>query len=279
MSHVISTRGLTMHFPGCRALNGIDFEAPRGSVFALLGENGAGKTTLIRILTGFLLPTAGTCEVLGLDPTRRALEIRRRIGYVAEASVLYEWMRVDEIGWFAAAFYPFGFLDRYRDSVRRFDLSPDQKIRRLSKGQRAKVALALALASDPALLILDEPTSGLDPLSLPRFRASLESRVQGVSADDASVPKTAGLNHLRSKNDLFATWIRNESREPIKRMDEVVSPSRDCQRRRSRSRAGRCDPGHSRWTARLARERSSVIAIWAINDARRGDQDGRTGCQ
>lgn len=103
MSHVISARGLTMRFPGCQALSGIDLEVPSGSVFALLGENAAGKTTLIRILTGSLRPTAGTCQVLGLEPTREALEIRRRIGYVAEAPALYDWMRVGEIGWFASA--------------------------------------------------------------------------------------------------------------------------------------------------------------------------------
>jgi len=186
MSHVISARGLAMRFPGCQALSGIDFEVPRGSVFALLGENAAGKTTLIRILTGFLQPTAGTCQVLDLDPTREALEIRRRIGYVSDAPVLYDWMKVGEIGWFASAFYPPGFLDRYREAIGRFELSPDWKIRRLSKGQRAKVSLALALAPDPELLILDEPTSGLDPLVRREF---LESMV-----DRAAVGKTVLLS-------------------------------------------------------------------------------------
>lgn len=186
MSHVISAHGLTMRFPGCLALSGVDFEVPRGTVFALLGENGAGKTTLIRILTGFLQPTGGVCQVLGLDPTREALEIRRRIGYVSEAPALYDWMQVGEIGWFASAFYPPGFRDRYRASVRRFELSEDWKIRRLSKGQRAKVALALALAPDPDLLVLDEPTSGLDPLVRREF---LESMV-----DRAAVGKTVLLS-------------------------------------------------------------------------------------
>ncbi len=176
MSQVISARGLTMRFPGCLALDGIDLEVPRGTVFALLGENAAGKTTLIRILTGFLQPTAGTCQVLGLDPTREALEIRRRIGYVSDAPALYDWMQVGEIGWFASAFYPPGFLDRYRAAIRRFELSAEWKIRRLSKGQRAKVSLALALAPDPELLILDEPTSGLDPLVRREFLESMVDR-------------------------------------------------------------------------------------------------------
>ena len=176
MHQVISARGLTMRFPGCVALDGAEFQVFSGTVFALLGENGAGKTTLIRILTGFLKPTAGECRVLGLDPMRDALAIRRRVGYVPEAPALYDWMQVGEIGWFASAFYPPGFLERYRAAIRRYELSEGWKIRRLSKGQRAKVSLALALASDPDLLILDEPTAGLDPLVRREFLEGMVDR-------------------------------------------------------------------------------------------------------
>ena len=165
-----------MHFPGCDALKGIDLTVPQGSVFALLGENGAGKTTLIRILTGFQTPTRGQCTVLGLSPMSDALTIRQRIGYVSDAPALYDWMRIDEIGWFASSFYPDGFMDRYRQSVERYDLPATRKIKHLSKGQRAKVALALALAHDPELLILDEPTSGLDPLVRREFMESMVER-------------------------------------------------------------------------------------------------------
>ncbi len=186
MSPVISASGLTMRFPGCLALDGVDFQVPAGAVFALLGENGAGKTTLIRILTGFLRASGGSCQVLGLDPLREALAIRRRVGYVSDAPPLYDWMRVGEIGWFASAFYPPGFLERYRDLIRRYEVPEDGKIRRLSKGQYAKVALALALASDPELLILDEPTAGLDPLVR---RSFLESMV-----DRAAMGKTVLLS-------------------------------------------------------------------------------------
>ena len=153
-----------MNFRGCEALQGVDLNIESGSVFSLLGENGAGKTTLIRILTGFQRPSSGTVRVLGLDPITDALEIRRRIGYVSDSPALYEWMRVDEIGWFASSFYPDGFLKNYRDMLAQYDLPTNRKIKHLSKGQRAKVALALAVAHDPELLILDEPTSGLDPL-------------------------------------------------------------------------------------------------------------------
>jgi len=100
---VISINGLRMRFPGCEPLRGVDLSISSGSVFALLGENGVGKTTLIRILTGFQKPTSGTCRVLGLDPAKDSLEIRRRVGYVSDAPAFYEWMTVIEIGVLAAS--------------------------------------------------------------------------------------------------------------------------------------------------------------------------------
>jgi len=174
---VISVSQLAVTFTGCDALRGVDLQVPRGTVFALLGENGAGKTTLIRVLTGFLHPSSGTCRVLGLDPTTDALEIRRRVGYVADAPALYDWMKVGEIGWFTSSFYEAGFRERYREAISRYGVAESRKIRHLSKGQRAKVALALALAHDPELLILDEPTSGLDPLVRREFLESMLDRV------------------------------------------------------------------------------------------------------
>lgn len=177
MSSVITTNNLEVRFPGCDALAGVNINVHPGNVFALLGENGAGKTTLIRVLTGFQKPTSGSCSVLGMDPTKDALEIRRRVGYVSDAPSMYDWMRIGEIGWFAASFYDAGFLDNYRESISKYGLPEDRKIKNLSKGQRAKVALSLALAHDPDLLILDEPTSGLDPLVRREFLESMLDRV------------------------------------------------------------------------------------------------------
>ncbi|XZE46029.1 ABC transporter ATP-binding protein [Pirellulaceae bacterium SH467] len=176
MTDCIVAEGLEMHFRGCDALRGVDLNVPHGSVFALLGENGAGKTTFIRILTGYQIPSGGRCTILGLNPVKDALEIRRRIGYVSDAPALYDWMRIDEIGWFASSFYSEGFLDRFRESIVRYELPSDRKIKHLSKGQRAKVALSLAVAHDPELLILDEPTSGLDPLVRREFMESMVER-------------------------------------------------------------------------------------------------------
>ncbi len=201
MASAISASALEMHFSGCDALQGVDLEVPEGSVFALLGENGAGKTTLIRILTGFQNPSSGSCTVCGLDPRTQALEIRRRVGYVSDAPALYDWMRVDEIGWFASAFYDDRFLTNYRDSIERYELPANRKIRHLSKGQRAKVALALAVAHDPELLILDEPTSGLDPLVRREF---LESMVDRAAAGRTVLLSSHQISEVERVSDRIA---------------------------------------------------------------------------
>ncbi len=177
MSEVITVNNVSVHYPGCDALQDVQLSVPAGTVFALLGENGAGKTTLIRVLTGFLKPSSGSCTVVGLDPVRDGVAVRRRVGYVSDAPALYDWMRVHEIGWFASAFYEGEFLDRYHDAIRMYEVPESRKIGHLSRGQRAKVALALALAHDPELLILDEPTSGVDPLVRREFLESMLDRV------------------------------------------------------------------------------------------------------
>lgn len=165
------------------ALKNVSFEVSSGSVTAVLGANGAGKTTAIRCMLGLERPQAGSIEVMGMDPVRDGLEIRQRIGYVAEKPALYEWMSINEIGWFASGFYPTGYEAEYKNWCERFQLPNDAKIKSLSKGMRSKVALSLALAHRPELLILDEPTSGLDPLVRREF---LESMI-GVAAEGRTV--------------------------------------------------------------------------------------------
>jgi ABC-2 type transport system ATP-binding protein len=171
--------GLTKKFGGQAAVDALSLSIPHGSIFGLIGENGAGKTTTIQMLLGLLKPTGGRIDVLGLDPAARGLDVRRRVGYVPEAPVVYDWMTVSEIGWFAAAFHldaertTSGYQYRYNELIRGFELPARKKIRALSKGMRAKVSLSLALASDPELLILDEPTSGLDVLVRRDFLESM----------------------------------------------------------------------------------------------------------
>ncbi len=155
------------------ALQDVSLEVPRGVVFALLGENGAGKTTMIRILLGLINADQGTSEVLGKESLSNGQEIRRLSGYVSERPTLYEWMTVEEAGWFGAGFYPEGYLDRYRAFIGDFGLQLSDKIKNLSKGMRAKVALALAMSHEPELLVLDEPTSGLDTMVRREFLESM----------------------------------------------------------------------------------------------------------
>jgi ABC-2 type transport system ATP-binding protein len=167
------------------AVDRFTLDIPAGSVFGLLGENGAGKTTTIQVLLGLIVADEGRVETLGLDPAEQGLEVRRKVGYVPEQPCLYDWMTVGEIGWFAAGFHAHAregtkpFEDHYKTLVTDFGLPIDRKVRHLSKGMRAKVSLALALASEPRLLILDEPTSGLDVLVRREF---LESMVELAGA-------------------------------------------------------------------------------------------------
>lgn len=201
MKPVIRLDKVTKRFRGERALDNVSLEVPPGVVFALLGENGAGKTTAIRILLGLLEADAGRAEVLGLASDRQGLEIRRRVGYVAERPTLYDWMTVAETGWFAAGFYPDGFLTRYQQLVRQFELPGHRKLKTLSKGMRAKVALALAMAHDPDLLILDEPTSGLDTLVRRQF---LESMVDRAAAGKTVFLSSHQIGEVERVADIVA---------------------------------------------------------------------------
>lgn len=187
--HAIRIDGLVKNFRGVKAVDGLSMDVPRGSIFGLLGENGAGKTTTLQVLLGLLAPDGGRAEVLGLDPSREGLAVRRRTGYVPEVPALYDWMTPAEIGWFAAGFHADAKGDsstyqaRYLELIRGFELPPHRKIKTLSKGMRAKVSLSLAIAAGPELLILDEPTSGLDVMVRREF---LESMVD-VAAEGRTV--------------------------------------------------------------------------------------------
>lgn len=173
MQSVLSFEGVSKRFGTQVALDGVNLDIPRGVVFALLGENGAGKTTALRIALGLETADSGEAEVLRLNSKQQGQEIRRRVGYLPERPTLYEWMTVDDIGWFTAGFYDAEYLPRYRQLTADFGLPGDRKIKALSKGMRAKVALSLVMADEPELLILDEPTSGLDTLVRREFLQSM----------------------------------------------------------------------------------------------------------
>ncbi|MDA8743360.1 ABC transporter ATP-binding protein [Rubripirellula amarantea] len=197
---VIKLDQISKRYGSKEALSQATLEVPAGTVFAVLGENGAGKTTMIRILTGYLKPDSGTATVLGMNCEQQSLDIRRRIGYVSDSPALYEWMKPEEIGWFTSAFYGPGFPEAYLSLLAEFDVPTGIKIKSLSKGQRAKVALALATAHDPELLILDEPTSGLDPMVRRHFLESMVKR--------AASGRTVLLSsHQISEVERVADWV------------------------------------------------------------------------
>jgi len=178
MTPVIQLESITKRYGRQTALNQVSLQVPPGVVFALLGENGAGKSTAIKLMLGLAEADAGQAHVLGLNAAQQGMEI----------------------GWFAAGFYSADFESGYRRLVDQFQLPLQKKLSELSKGTRAKVSLALAMAHDPELLILDEPTSGLDTLVRREF---LESMV-----DRAACGKTVFLSsHHIAEVERVADWV------------------------------------------------------------------------
>jgi ABC-2 type transport system ATP-binding protein len=164
MTAAISVSGLDKSFGTTKALDQLDLTVHTGEVHGFLGPNGAGKSTTIRVLLGLLRSDAGTATVLGGDPWRDAVVLHRRLSYVAGDVSLWPNLTGGEaIDLFARL--RGGFDRGRRDALcERFDLDPTKKGRTYSKGNRQKVAIVAALASDVELLVLDEPTAGLDPL-------------------------------------------------------------------------------------------------------------------
>jgi gliding motility-associated transport system ATP-binding protein len=176
---VIAVESVSKRYGRLTALDDVSLDIDRGEVLGLLGPNGSGKTTLIRLLTGYLTPSAGRLRVAGHDTLDAPMEVRRRIGYVPESVPLYAHMRVREF---------LGFMARLRgvaagataDAVARAaartsltEVLP-APIRTLSRGYRQRVAIAQALVHDPEIVILDEPTNGLDPRQIIETRRLIQ---------------------------------------------------------------------------------------------------------
>ncbi len=176
---VIEMRDVRKAFGRKPVLRGVDLTVPPGQTFAFLGRNGQGKTTTIRTLLGLIRPDAGHVRVLGLDPVADPLEIRRRVGYVAEDQQMFGWMRVGQLLSFVAPFYPTWDPARAKQLADRYELPLRTRVKHLSKGQGVRVALMLALAHRPELVILDDPTLGLDPIMRKEFLRDLVTHLQG----------------------------------------------------------------------------------------------------
>jgi ABC-2 type transport system ATP-binding protein len=170
MANAIEIRALRKSFGRTAALDGLDLTVRTGEVHAFLGPNGAGKTTTIRILLGLLRKDAGQAVLLGGDPWRHAVDLHKRLAYVPGDVTLWPGLTggeiIDLLGRLRGGLDP----GRRQALTERFELDPAKKARAYSKGNRQKIALIAALASDAELLLLDEPTAGLDPLMEATFR-------------------------------------------------------------------------------------------------------------
>jgi ABC-2 type transport system ATP-binding protein len=178
-ANAVSTSGLVKAFGPTRALDGLDLQVRTGEVHGFLGPNGAGKTTTIRVLLGLLRADAGRAGLLGGDPWRDAVALHRRLAYVPGDVTLWPNLSggevIDLLGRLRGGLDP----KRRASLLERFGLDPRKQARTYSKGNRQKVALVAALASDVELLLLDEPTAGLDPLVEATFRQVIGEELQG----------------------------------------------------------------------------------------------------
>jgi ABC-2 type transport system ATP-binding protein len=173
---VIETHELTKHYDNVEAVRGISLTVERQHITGFLGRNGAGKSSTIKMLLGMIRPTSGTGRVLGYDISdpAQSLEIRRRVAYVGEDKGLYGYMTVAELIRFTRSFYPDWRTDIEARLLRQYALPLGRKVKAISKGMRTKLALLLALARRPELIILDEPSEGLDPVSIDELLQTLQ---------------------------------------------------------------------------------------------------------
>ncbi len=161
---VIEVNNLCRRFGKHTALDHVNLQLERGTVLGLVGENGAGKTTLIKHLLGLFKAQSGTVRVFDMDPIQHPKEVLSRIGFLSEDRDMPEWMTIQQYMTYTQGFYPTWDPAYANSLISQFTLDTSQKIKNLSRGQRAKVGLLMALAYKPDLLLFDEPSSGLDPV-------------------------------------------------------------------------------------------------------------------
>jgi ABC-2 type transport system ATP-binding protein len=239
---VVRLQDVTKTYSRTLALRSVNLEIRAGEVFGYLGPNGAGKTTTLRLLMGLLRATSGRVEVLGLDAWRDAVTVHRRVGYVPGEPALYERLTGREHTAYFGHLRRDAAAKRAAELAGRLDLDLDRPSRQLSKGNRQKLALVLALMSSPRLLVLDEPTSGLDPIVQQEFHALLRehtaaggtvllsshvlAEVQRV-ADRVGVLRAGQLVAVEQLEDLRAASLHHiaaQLTEPVDRSDFATLP-------------------------------------------------------
>lgn len=174
----LRTEGLGRSFGKVCAVRNLNLTVREGEIYGFLGTNGAGKTTTIRMLMGIIKPESGTIELLGEKTRRTTVKQKQSLGYVSQEQNFYGWMTCARLGRFVAGLYPSWDMLEFERLLQVFDVPPDRKVSQLSGGMRVKLALALALAPRPPLLILDEPTSGLDPLARREFLEIVQQQAE-----------------------------------------------------------------------------------------------------
>jgi ABC-2 type transport system ATP-binding protein len=230
----LSIRNLRKSFGSKTVLEDVTLEVPRGQTFALLGRNGAGKTTLIRILLGLIPADGGMLRVLGRDPAIEPIELRRRVGYLAEDQVMYGWMTPPELCRFLEPFYPSWEMRMAQDYLDRFEIPRHSRIRHLSKGQTVKLGLAIALAHRPDLAILDDPSIGLDPIARKEFNRDLIEHLQAegrtvvysshlLDEVEAVADSVAILHNGRISRHAPTEVLRDEVKQIVLPLDAVDS--------------------------------------------------------
>lgn len=229
---LLRTDRLTKDYGSCRALEALNLVVPAGEIFGLLGPNGSGKSTAIRLVLGFLQPTAGSCSVAGFDCWHQSVEVRKRLSYLPGELRLYENMSGRQIVNFLARLRGSsidGDIDRL---ARRFDIDLSRPLTQLSSGMKRKVALLAILTPKVPLLLLDEPTNALDPTMRDQMLALLrEARDRGqtvvfsshVLSEVESVCDRVGI--LREGRLVHLQSMAEMQRETIVKEVQVVTTS------------------------------------------------------
>jgi ABC-2 type transport system ATP-binding protein len=222
----IETRNLAKTYHNGEAvLRGLDLKVPRGSVYGFLGRNGAGKTTAIRIVMGILRPDAGMVRVLGDPCLPMKLETRQRVGYLSQDMKFFDWMTLDRLLAFTSSFYP-SWDAAYADELAvRLDVPREIPVGALSRGERQKAGLLLALAQRPDLLVLDEPSASLDTVVRREFLESIIDILtrEGITVLISSqiltdVERIADWVGILSEGKMLISAPLDDLKESIKRL-------------------------------------------------------------
>src|SRR5229473_1875395 len=249
---VILTRDLTKSYGSLAAVHGLNLSVGPNRITAFLGQNGAGKSTTIKMLLGMVRPSCGEGTVLGkrITDAEENCQMRRKVAYVAENKPLYGYMTVEQTIRFASSFYSDWRADVARKLLKEYKLPPHQKVQSLSKGMRTKLALLLAFARRPELLILEEPSEGLDPVGIEHLLQMLVAQAaEGVTVffsshqiaeieriadhvcilDNGRLLLNASLDHLRQsyrRIDLAFAAARSEDEFRISGVEKIRTKDR-----------------------------------------------------